>query len=354
MTFLITIFALGLVIFLHELGHMLMAKRAGIGVYEFSVGMGPKVVSRQWGETLYSLRILPLGGFVKLAGLDDDDHHQAPADKNFNSKSIMARFLTISAGSIMNIILGFTIFVLMFTFIGVPRVNNVVKNVLKDSPAQSVGLQSGDIFLEINDHPITLPKRDIINTIHHSAGKPLKILVERQGNEQTLFITPKANDMNPEIGLIGIVLDATITRYNPLKSIQLGAQETYTRVRLVFVSLSMLINGKAGLKDMAGPIGIIQIASFQLHQNFLSFLDIMALISISLGVINLFPLPVLDGGHLVLLLVEAVRKKRLNKKWENAINNIGTAILIALMVIVVINDVINWESRVGLLKSLTQ
>jgi len=354
MSFLITIFALGLVIFLHELGHMLMAKRAGIGVYEFSVGMGPKIYAKQYGETLYSLRLLPLGGFVKLAGLDDDKENPAPPDKSFNEKSVGARFLTIAAGSVMNIILGFVIFVLMFSIIGVPKVNNVISEVLPNSPAQAQQLQPGDTIVSINGLSIDDPQKDIIGQIHQSADKKITITYRRNDVTNQISIIPKPYEKNPKVGLIGILLDSTTQRYNPITSIGLGMKETYTRVKLVFLSLSMLVNGQAGLKDMAGPIGIIQLASFQLSRSFLNFLDMMALISISLGVINLFPFPVLDGGHLLLLLIESIRRKRISQKWETAVNNIGAAVLISLMVIIIINDIINWESRVQFLQNLTR
>jgi len=265
-----------------------------------------------------------------------------------------ARFLTISAGSLMNIFLGFLIFVLMFTLIGVPKVNNVIDDVIPDSPAAANALQPGDQIISINGVKIMDPQKDIISAIHKSPNKEITLIYSRDGRQNTIQIIPKPNKARPEIGMIGILLNTTTTRYNPIESIGMGVKETVGRVRLVFLSLSMLINGQAGLKDMAGPIGIIQLASFQLNRSILNFLDMMALISISLGVINLFPFPVLDGGHLALLLIEAVRRKKLDRKWETAVNNIGAAILISLMVIIIINDIINWESRVQLLQNLTR
>ncbi len=354
MSFFITILGLGIVIFIHELGHMLAAKWSGIGVYEFAIGMGPKIWSKKWRGTMYSLRMLPVGGFVKLAGVDDDEDEKAPPELSFYHKPWSKRLLTIAAGSMMNLLLGFLIFVGIFTFIGVPRVSNEVQGTFPDSPAAEIGLTKGDKIMSLEGRAVTDMQKDFIAVVNKSVGIPLALTIERAGVAQTFTVTPKAKDKDLNIGLIGVELGTALTRYNPVLSIGYGLQATWRNITLVFKSLGMLFSGRASFKEMAGPVGIVQFASFSLGRGILQFLQIMAMISISLGVVNLFPFPVLDGGHLAFLLIEKVRGRALNKKWERVINNMGAAVLISLMVLIVLNDLVHWRDRVDLLHNLSK
>lgn len=348
MSFIIAIIALGIVIFVHELGHMLAAKKSGIGVLEFSIGMGPKVWSKKSKETNYCIRAFPFGGFVKLAGMDDEDGQECKPEENFYKKPIINKFATIVAGSLTNIVFGFFVFLILYTIVGVPGIGNSIDSIVPDSPAEIVGLQPGDKILYVNEKKVQQAELDIVKQIHNSNGNLVNLRYERNNNNYNVAITPKASEKNPDTFLIGITLSSQIRRYNPIKATYLSAVETYESMRLVFTSLGMLISREAGIKDMLGPIGIVQLTSSNMSKGVYNLFFIIALISINLGVINLFPFPVLDGGHLVFIILEAIRRRPLNKKWETIINNAGAALLIALMAFIVINDVLNWKNRTNL------
>ncbi|MBT5856557.1 RIP metalloprotease RseP [bacterium] len=355
MSFLITLFALGFVIFIHEMGHMVAAKRSGIGVLEFAVGMGPKLYGKQVGETLYSIRVFPFGGFVKLAGLDDDENSTCDPALSFKTKPLASRFITIVAGSAMNIVLGFLIFVIMYSMLGVPTPTPVVSDVFPNTPASEVGIRKGDRLVSLEGASIQDVKMDFIKIVHASKDTPLQLQILRDGVTSKLSITPRGTSKYPTLGLIGVRFDEEVRRYNPIKGLWLGSQRTYTSISNVFLSLSMLIRQEANLGDVAGPIGIVQLASFHLDTanglvGVLNFLNIMALISISLGVMNLLPFPVLDGGHLIFLIIEGVIGRPVNSKWETVIHNTGAALLITVMVLVVFNDIMHWKNRLSILQ----
>ena len=336
------------------MGHLVAAKRSGIGVYEFAVGMGPKVFSRFYGGTEYSLRLFPFGGFVRLAGMDDPEG-EIPffdTDKHYQNKSILARFVTISAGSLMNIFLGFTIFVMVYSFLGVPSPTSTISSVISGTPAEMIGLQSGDKIIAVNSSPVVDVEDDLIRIIHRSLDQAITLEFIRDGRRYTRQIVPQSLDGNSNQGLIGVQFDVTLNRYNPIMAIGFGVQKTIDSIEQVFQSLALLINKEASFKDMAGPIGIVQLASFELGRGLLNFFNIMALISISLGVINLFPFPVLDGGHLVFLIIEAVIRRPLDKRIEGYLNQAGALVLILLMVFIVFNDISHWQTRVEFLNNL--
>lgn len=349
MSFFITIFALGFVIFIHELGHMWSAKRFGIGVYEFSIGMGPKLFSKKVDETEYSLRVFPFGGFVKLAGLDEDDDASVDDDLNFKKKPLWQRSIVIAAGSIMNLILGFLIYSIVFSTQGIPESTSVVASVVDGSPAQEAGLLSGDVIESISNVSLNGKGKALVELVSKSNGEPLEIAFLRNQEMNRVSLTPKASGNG---FVMGVALEVEHRRLNPFVAVVKGVDVTAQQVGLVFKSLGMLFSGGASLKQLTGPIGIVQFASFQFGESLSQFLNVMAMISISLGVINLFPFPVLDGGHLVFLGIEAVRRKPVSQKVEILISNIGAAILITLMVLVVFNDIRFWQFRSDFFKSL--
>lgn len=349
----VTIFAIGIVIFIHELGHMLCAKRAGIGVFEFSIGMGPQLIAVTRHETKYTLRLLPFGGFVKLAGIDDHPDENSSPEINFFNKPFLSRFLTIAAGSLTNIIFGFLIFCFIFSMLGIPTLSTVIDRLTPDSPAAKAGLKSHDEIVAINNIPIKNIEKDLLKVIQNSTGTPLTIKYIRQNQPFSAIIIPESTSKaGQSVGRIGVYFGIEVKRSSPIDSVQLAIKETYNNIRLVFVSISMLIHHEAGMKDLAGPIGIIQVASFQWQKGLIYFLNIIAMISISLGVINLFPIPVLDGGHLFFLILEGIFRRPLNRNIMGYINQAGVIVLIFLMALIVVNDIINWGERIAMLKKL--
>jgi regulator of sigma E protease len=348
MSLLLTILALGFVVFIHELGHLLAAKRARVGVTEFAVGMGPKLVSIPFKGTMYSIRLLPVGGFVKVKGLDETEN--CPIEEDYREKTLWARSSIIVAGSLFNIILGFVIFMFIGLFFGKPMASSTIEKVMPDMPAHVLGLAQGDIITHVNMTPVTSVATDIIQVISQSNGESVLLAYERNGAPNTVTVSPIQSDNGKYI--IGVVFGASVQPLSLWQAVTYGVHRTGFTIGQTFVSLNMLFTGKATVKDLAGPVGIVQIAAAQLHTSFFAFLGLMAFISISLGVINLFPLPVLDGGHLVFLAIEGVRGRPLNKKAETIINNVAATLLIGLMVFIVFNDVVNWSSRVDILKEV--
>ena len=351
MSILITVIILGLVIFVHELGHLCLAKRGGVGVQEFSVGMGPKVWSKKYKETLYCLRILPFGGFIKIDGLDDTEN-PINEEKNFLNKSFSTKFLTISAGSLINIFTGLVIFWLVACFIGMPVVSNKIIQVFPNTPAQKSGLKVGDIITEINGRKIKNVESDLIKVIH-KANNSLVITYTRNNNIFSVSIHPELNPKIANYSTIGVAFASEIIKANPVKALFFSLEETGNNIKLVFVGLKMLFTGEAKIKDLAGPIGIIQFTSFQLQKGWLEFILIIAMISINLGVVNLFPIPGLDGGYLVIFTIEAILRKPISEKTKQAITQVSFAFLIILMVMIIFNDIINLDDRIRLLKGLS-
>ncbi len=350
MSFLITILALGIVIFIHELGHLLAAKVSGIGVYEFAVGMGPKVFSKTYRGTEYTLRAFPLGGFVKLAGMDDEEGSEVNPNEMFQNKPISNRFLTISAGSIMNIILGFFLFFLIFSFNGVPQSTSTIDKVFPDLPAANSGILPGDRVLSINGNSIENLKNDFLIPVQQSEGKELFLIIQRGGDNREVAISPKLGTNGRFV--IGVQFGVIQEKIGFFASISRSFTQTQLVIKQVFRTFSLLISGDVSVKDLAGPVGIFQWASFELKDSLWGFVGFIALISINLGLINLFPFPVLDGGHLVFLVIEAVIRKPLSPKLTGVINQLGAAVLIALMFFIIFNDVVSWKERVQFFEGL--
>lgn len=348
MGILVTVFALGFVVFFHELGHMLFAKRFGIGVYEFSVGMGPKLVSKKFGETLYSIRVFPFGGYVKLAGLDDEGE-VVTDESSFKSKKVSQRFWVLSGGSLMNIFLGFLIFFGMFMFLGVPKSTTEVVSVSPESPALVAGLQVGDVITEIDGKEVKHSGDTLIALVNGSGGHSFTVRVLRHDTLLDFDLAPKQDHGK---WVIGVMLKGERSHVGFFKATQLAGYYVYKHVELAFVGLYKLISGQASMDQLTGPIGIVQFASFQFHEGFLQFFRVIAMISISLGVMNLLPFPVLDGGHLLFLLWEGLTGKPVSTKVEGYANTAGVAVLVGLMLMIVVNDIRFWGVRNEILKTL--
>ena len=346
MGILITLIALSFVIFIHELGHMLVAKKCGIGVIEFSIGMGPKIISKTVNETMYSFRLLPFGGFVKLCGLDDEKNEEpeVPEEKKFQNKTILQRMSVIVAGSFNNIILGYVMYFVLFLLVGVPQLSSVVNSISPNSAAMKAGIQIGDHILSINQESIDDVQKDMIDIIHQSKGESLAFTIKRDDKTIEKIIAPDFNETK-NISLIGVSLKVKRNRFSIQKTIIQSTTMFGQSVLLVFKSFQLLFSGNVSMKDLAGPVGIVQFASHEMERGIPSFFQFVAMISIALGVINLFPFPVLDGGHMVFLGIEGLIGRPLNQKLLNIINTIGIVILISLMLFVVTNDIVFFNER---------
>ena len=349
---LIMLFGLGLVIFVHELGHLISAKKTGIGVYEFSIGFGPKIASFVFKGTRYSIRIIPFGGFIRLAGMDEEaGGPKCSPEESYYNKPVLSRIITIASGPFMNVFFAFIIFVLVFSVIGVPRAINVIDEVFENTPASKAGMRKGDQIISLNGAKVVDMERDGIRPILKSDGKKIKLIIKREDKILNIIVKPKY-DKKKRVSLIGIKLENKITRQNPIMAIYYGVLETYYQTRLTLRGLGMVFTGKAAMKDMIGPIGIVQVASHQIRRGIVAFLQLLSLISINLGILNILPFPVLDGGHLIFLIVEAIRRKPVNRTIENMVNALGVVIIITLMFFVVVNDIMRWMERSEMLNNL--
>ena len=345
MSVFITFIALSIVVFIHELGHLLAAKYGGIGVYEFSVGMGPKLFGFRYRDTDYNFRLFPLGGFVKLAGLDDKEGDAEEIDElKFQNRPMKWRMLTICAGSFFNVCLGYLVFFLLFFMVGSAVLSPVIKEVTSEGSANNAGLQTGDRLIALNNVPIVDVSEDFIGRLQDESA-PLFISYERDSELKHVYVKPFF-DEERDMYRIGIVLESSIQSVGFTEAVQRSFVMTGTAMQMVFRSFGMLFSGEASFKDLSGPIGIVQVASFQLVQNIASFLSIMAYISIALGVINMFPIPVLDGGHFMFLCYELLVGRSVPKKVGIALTNFFAVCLFVLMLFVVFNDLRFWDSRV--------
>lgn len=334
-TLIATVFVFGLLIFVHELGHFISAKSVGMRVDEFAIGFGPKIFRRKYGETVYSLRIVPLGGFNKIAGMDPDEEQD---DRSFNTKPIWARMLVIIAGSAMNFLLPISLFFLIFFFSGIDQPSNqaIIGSVFPDKPAAQAGLMPGDQLISVNHEKIDT-WRDFVNQIQGNTGNKLSIQYERNGAAQETFVIPEFDEKGKR-GIVGVM--PQVTNYHPgfFESIGLAFKYTYTISVSMVVGIVQMITGQIAA-DVAGPIGVAQMAGEVAQQGFVHLLQFAAFLSINLGLINLLPVPVLDGGHVVTLAVEAVRGKPLSKEKMQFIQMIGFVLLMLLMVFATFKDI---------------
>jgi regulator of sigma E protease len=322
----------------HEFGHFIVGKASGVRVYEFSLGFGPSIRQFKRGETVYSIRALPLGAFVKFAGLDEPSD---PADdvgdedpRSFRSKPIILRILTILAGPFMNFVVAFVLFVMVFVRVGVPQA--VIAEVYPETPAWHGGIMAGDKIISIDNAP-TDTVSDVKDKIWQSPERRLTFIIERDGARIERVVTPKT-DPDTHGGVIGVMLSEVWTRRGFLESVGRGASFTRSLSKNLLLTLGRMVTGKIK-PDVAGPIGIAQAVGQTAKLGFINVLYLAALLNVNLGLLNLLPIPVLDGGWIVLLLIEAVRRKPLSVEQEAFARMIGMAILGLLIVFATFSDI---------------
>ena len=337
-----------LLILIHELGHFLVAKYLGIGVERFSIGFGPKIASVRRGETEYMLSVIPLGGYVKLIGDDprgaDGDHPRA-----FLNKPIGHRIAVVAAGPLANFALAIAIFAgIHWVGVPTPQISELpeVGEVVADSPAQQAGLQQGDRILMVDGKPVS-KWEDLVQTIHHHINTPLQLRVERGTQTFDLTVTPKPGTVikdleEVEVGLIGVAphVDITVMRYSAPIALWKGVEKTWELSALTVVSLVKMVQGKISPKHLAGPVGIFQMAGQQAKVGLLPLVSLMAVLSISLGILNFFPIPVLDGGHILFFAVEGLWGQPISPRKQEIATQVGLFLLVALMLTAFYNDLL--------------
>ncbi|CAM3584697.1 RIP metalloprotease RseP [Erysipelothrix urinaevulpis] len=349
MIFNILVFALvmGIIVLIHELGHLLAAKKFGVYCHEFAIGMGPvlfKLKKPEW-ETTYSIRAFPLGGFVAMAGEDApvEDNIEVPEERTINGIKPWKRLIVMLAGVTMNFILAFLIFWGMSTYNGtVDMPKAEIATVQENSPAAEAGLQANDKFVEFNFHDGTHLKPKTFNEVFialETYGQyGFDVTVDRQGETFTTTIHPE-RDEKDERYIMGITAPAGKHRdLTVFSAIPVALLEIKTVIVQFFFIITRLFRG-IGLNNVGGPIGIFEVTSQVRTYGFLFFLNLVALLSVNLAVVNLLPIPVMDGGRAILTLIEMITGKPINKKLEEVIMMIGVVLIFALFIFIMLNDI---------------
>ena len=412
-TVLAFIIIFGALVFFHELGHFIFAKRAGILVREFAIGMGPKILGITKGETIYTVRLLPIGGYVRMAGedldtiqlqaghrigvlldkdglaekvilnqktmypdillleveeadlekelyikgYDEDDKFVriniskeavieengketilAPYNRQFDSKSVGHRFLTIFAGPLFNFVLAFFIFVALGLMQGIPTNEPVITEVTEDSPAESAGMEDGDLVTEIEGEPIQ-SWDELVEAVQGNAGNPLLFEVERGSETLELTITPEVSEESPEeVGVIGVLYQSPMEK-DVLGSFVYGAEQTVFWFKEIIRLLGMLVTGQFTIDALSGPVGIYKTTEEVAKYGIYTLMSWGAMLSINLGIMNLLPLPALDGGRLMFFILEAIRGKPVDRQKEGMVHFVGIMLLMLLMIVVTWNDI---------------
>lgn len=347
MAFLSAIILLGILIFVHELGHFLSAKLMGVRILKFSLGFGPKLVGRKYGDTEYLISSIPLGGYVKMLG---EEHGEELKEEEkpfaYNYQPVYKRFVIVASGPIFNMVLAIVIFVFIFLN-GLPILVPEIGSVIPRSPAEIAGLSKGDRIIEIEG--VTISQWDEMTTvIHKNPGKPLSFKIKRAGNTFDISITPERKKVKDifgegrEIGLIGIKPSGStfVKKEGIVSAVGHSIIRTWEISVLTVVSVVKLIQRVIPADTIGGPILIVQMAGEQASRGPLNFFIFMAIISINLGVLNLLPIPILDGGHILFLGIEAIRRKPLNEKVIAVAQRVGLAIILTIMAFALYNDII--------------
>ena len=319
-----------LVILIHEFGHFIVAKMNGVSVLEFSIGMGPKLFQRESNGTLYSLRMLPVGGYCQLEG--EDEENDSP--NSLNNQSPLVRLKVILAGAIMNFILAFILLILLMS---VSRVSTEVSGVIKDSPAYSSGIQTGDQIVSINGENVS-DGEELLKSIKESQGD-LNIGVIRDSQSKNIKVTPRLENNIKKIG-VNFQEEYNIKNFSIVKGFKKGLITFLNLTGMLYKFLGMLITGQLGLGGVSGPVGVVKEIGNAAKTGVANLIFLLAYININLGVFNLLPIPALDGGRAIFILIEMIFGKKISQEKEGYIHMVGLILLLALIAIVTIKDVI--------------
>lgn len=333
-TILGAVFVFGVIVMIHELGHFLAAKACGMRVDEFAIGIGPNVIQKQKGETLYSIRLLPLGGFNKIAGMDPSEE---VGERGFNNKPVWQRFIVIAAGATFNFLLAIVIYFCIFAFHGttVPSHEPVIGDTFAGNPAAEAGIQEGDRILTINGQSIQEWK-DISQSLQGHSNHVVSVTLDRNGEIISTTVIPRESGDRAVIG-INPVMD--VKQYGIGESAVYAVTHTGSTIMEMLQGLWNIVTGHSK-GDVAGPIGVAQMAGQVAQHGFISLLLFTALLSLNLGVINLLPIPVLDGGHLVLLILEGITGRKLPEKALQYIQMTGVGLLLLVFVYSTFQDIL--------------
>ena len=344
------IIVLGVLIFFHEFGHFLIARLFGVGVEKFSLGFGPRLIGKKIGRTDYRISAIPLGGYVKMIG-EEPDAEVDPADisVSFTHKHVVKRMCIVAAGPFFNILLAIIIFFGIFMVSGAMVLKPSVGTVREGSPALAAGIKPGDLITVIDSVPVT-SWDDMTEIIGASKGKTLEITVRRADSEKAFRITPELvsakNIFGEDIQRFIIGISASGEAYtkdlNPLQAFTHSLVQTYKIIELMVMIIGKLITGDISTDTIGGPIMIAKMAGDQAKSGVTNLIFFMALISVNLAIINLLPIPILDGGHLLFFFIESIKRKPVSLKVREVAQQVGLFIIILLIIFVFYNDITKW------------
>lgn len=337
MGIILAILVFSFIVFIHELGHFLLAKMNKIRVDEFSIGMGPRLISKVKGETRYSWKLFPIGGSCMMGEDDVDDMSEG----SFNSKSVWARISVVAAGAIFNFILAFIFAVIIVGYTGYDK--PIISGVVPGFSAEAEGMQAGDRIVRMNGKKINLWREVTYYNMFHP-GETVELVYERDGKKHEVTIVPKQDEDGNY--LLGVTSPKEYKKANVLTAMQYGVYEVKFWIATTLESLKMLVTGNVGVDQLSGPVGIVDVVDDTYQQSkaygalvvLMQMLNIGISLSANLGVMNLLPLPALDGGRLVFLIIEAIRGKRVAPDKEGMVHFVGMMLLFALMIFVLFND----------------
>ena len=347
MSLIISILVFGLIILIHEFGHFIVAKKNGIAVVEFSIGMGPRLLTTVWGETRYSIKVFPFGGSCMMLGEDESD----PDPRAFNNKPVWSRIAVVAAGPVFNFLLAFVLAVVIVGSVGydAPELTGVQDGF----SAQEQGMQAGDVITKLDNTPVVI-YRDLTMFMMTHTDAPIRVeyrrtLADGSVEKRTAVLTPK---LSKETGtyMLGIISRGyRVPAGGFLNILKYGAYEVVYWIKAVIKSIGMMIGGQVHSEDLAGPIRMVAMVdetvdesiSYGIVTMLLSVANLCVLFSANLGVMNLLPIPALDGGRLVFMLIEAVRGKPVDREKEGLVHLVGMALLMCLMIFILFNDISN-------------
>ena len=340
-TILLTILMFFVLVTVHEWGHFYFAKRAGVFVHEFAIGFGPKLISYKKGETRYTLRCIPFGGYVKMAGENGGEETEVPLDRQFQTKSIGARAMSIFAGPLMNFILAFLLFICVTFMVGQPvgkpsmiKINKIVEQ----SAADQAGLKAGDVIDSVEGKKVGANLDLVVQSIESSVKQPKQWVIKRDGQLLQKQIQAKNVDGGPKLG-VSLVLP------QPKKTPSIGyaasnATDLFVNgTKQIFIGFKMLVTFQFKLDDLGGPVRITEYTGQAIQAGFSTYVFWSGMLSLYLGLFNLLPIPSLDGSRLLFLAIEAIRRKPLESGRENIVHFIGMVLMMLLMVTVTFNDI---------------
>ena len=340
MTLIYMILILGIIVFIHEFGHFLFAKRAGIYVYEFSLGMGPRIFkfNRKNDETDYCLRLFPIGGFVQMAGEEIEADLKIPEDRRMQSKTWIQRFLTIIAGIMFNFILAIIVFFIVGIMNGASQ-NKPYISIVEDGINSNV-VNVGDRIISVNGKKVVFTDVLVLD-VHMNSGKPLNMKVRgTDGVERDVVLNPIEVNEDGNISYkYGIGLgDEVIT--GVLASIKYAFVKFASLITQMVMVIINLFTGRLGMSSLSGPVGIFNVVGETAKAGFVNLIYLTGFISLNVGFMNFLPLPALDGGRLLFLIIEKIKGSKADAKVENTIHTVGFVLLMILMLVITFNDII--------------